>query len=118
MLWKMRLEKISNKVVNDKQTVVVRKIEFSNTIAIVSSLLLFHYDVVFVKASILLIMRDEEDKNLLVKIICLFFNIFFLSILIRFLLNSKKSSDSNATIMHVLSIRYVEIFSIAFYLAH
>ncbi len=114
----MRLEKISNKVVNDKQIVVVRKIEFSNTIAIVSSLFFFHYVVMFVKTSILLIMRDGENKNLLVKIICLFFNIFFLSILIRFLLNSKKSFDSNATTMHVLSIRYVEIFSITLYLAH
>lgn len=56
MPWKIRLKKVLDKVVNGKQTVVVGKIEFPNVIAVESLLLLLHYGVVFIKASITLVM--------------------------------------------------------------
>lgn len=81
MPWKIRTEKVPDKVVNGKQTVVVGKIEFPNAIAVVSPLLLLHYGVVSVKASILLVVRDGEDKDLPVKAVRLFFHPCFQSIL-------------------------------------
>ena len=50
MPWQIRLEKVPDKVVNGKQTVVVGKIEFSNSIAVVSPLLPLNYSVVSVEA--------------------------------------------------------------------
>jgi hypothetical protein len=67
--------------------------------------------------SILFVVRDGEDKDLPVKDLRLFSNLFFLSILTRFLLNLEKGSDSNAAAVHVL-IRYVEAFPTTLYLAH
>ena len=51
----MRLEDVPDRVVNDKQTLVVGKIEFPKAIAVVSPLLLLDYGVVSVKESILLV---------------------------------------------------------------
>jgi hypothetical protein len=112
--WKIRLEDVPDKVVNGKQTIVVGEIEFHNAIAVVIPLLPLHCSVVSVEASILLVVRDGEDKDLPVKTI----HLFLRSILIRFLLNSKKGSDSNAAAMHILSIRHVEAFPTILYLAH
>jgi hypothetical protein len=116
MLWKMRLEDVLDKVVNYKQTVFLSKIEFLNRITIVSPLLPLYYSVVSVKASILLVVRDREDKDLPAKALCLFSNL--LLILIGFLLNPKKGSDSNAITMHILSISYVEAFPTVFYFVY
>ena len=55
MPWQIRLKKVSDKVVNGKQTVIVSKIKFLNVIAVVSSLLPLNYGIVSVEASILLI---------------------------------------------------------------
>ena len=103
---------------NGKQTVIVDKIKFSNVIAVVSLLLFLNYGVVSIEASILLIVQDEEDKDLFIKAFCLFFYLFFQSILIGFLLNPEKGSDSSTITMYVLLIHYVEAFSTILYLAH
>ena len=73
----MRLKNISNKVVNNKQTVFLNKIKFLNKIIIINLLFFLNYNVIFVETNIVLIMRDKEDKNLLIKTIHLFFISFF-----------------------------------------
>jgi hypothetical protein len=107
----MRLEDVPDNVVNCKQTVFLSKIEFLNGITIVGPLLLLYYSVVSVKTSILLIVRDGEDKDLPAKAFCLFSNLFFLLILIGFLLNPKNGSNSNAAAMHVLLVGNIKAFS-------
>lgn len=57
---------------NNKQTVIVRKIKFSNTITIISSLFFLHYDVIFIKTSILLIVRDKKTRVCLLRLFVFF----------------------------------------------
>lgn len=97
---------------------VVQETEFLNAIAVISPLLSFHCGVVSVKASILLVLRDGEDKDFPITAIRLSFHLFFRLILICFLLNLKKGSHSNAAAVHVLSIHYVKTFPTTLNLAH
>jgi hypothetical protein len=55
---KIRLKDVLDRVVNNKQTVLLSKIKFLNRIVVVSPLLLLHYSVMSVKVSILLVVRD------------------------------------------------------------